>query len=89
MTEIVVIVVTSATKRVKRRETTILISVTRLVYVQGQMVSFDYLLRSHRLGIGRTSVVGTPFVSGKVPLTRLYEHPTSTAPSYPNKVKAK
>ena len=60
----------SATRRIIRRETTVLISVTRRVYLYGQRVGFYKLLRSHLIVARRIPGMGTPSVSCTKPATR-------------------
>ena len=81
--------VTSAMRRLTRRETTVLISVTRRVYLYGQRISFHWLLWAHLIGTGRIPRVGTPSVSGKEPGTRFREHPVFTKRHHVNQRKSK
>ena len=74
MVQSVATVVTSAMRRIIRRETTVLISVTGRVYLYGQRVSFYWPLWAHLIGAARTPGVETPSVLGKDPVARFREH---------------
>jgi len=73
-----VTVVTSAMGRIIRRETTVLIRVTRRVYSIGRGQALVSILWADLIGAGRIPGVGTPSVSGTEPVTRFRDHPVFT-----------
>lgn len=78
-----------AARRIIRRETTVLISVTRRVYLYEQRVSFHKLLRPYLIGAGRIPGMGTPSVSCTKPVKRYRNHPVFTQRHPETKERAK